>query len=255
MKGVILAGGTGSRLYPLTKAVNKHLLPVGDEPMICHGIRKLKDAGIEDVLVVSGRNHLGDMVKLLEDGSEFGVSLTYRAQEEAGGIAQALALAEGFADGGPVAVLLGDNIFADGLSPYVARFHKQGTGAKVLLKQVPDPDRYGVAELSGPFIVSIEEKPQAPKSDYAVTGIYLYDNQVFDFIRTIRPSARGELEITDVNNLYIDCRQLSYDILEGWWTDAGTHESLVLANDLVRGRAVQQPQPEPRAGGKLAAVR
>jgi glucose-1-phosphate thymidylyltransferase len=254
MKGVILAGGTGSRLYPLTKAVNKHLLPVGNQPMICHGIAKLRDAGIEDVLVVSGRHHLGDMVRLLEDGSEFGVRLTYRAQEEAGGIAQALGLAESFADGGPIVVLLGDNIFADGLSGYVERFLQQGAkGAKLLLKEVPDPERYGVAELSGPFIVSIEEKPAKPKSAFAVTGIYMYDNKVFDIIRTIRPSARGELEITDVNNAYIDLGQLSYDVLEGWWTDAGTHESLALANDLVRGR--HPYKPAVRTGGKLAAVR
>lgn len=253
MKGVILAGGTGSRLYPLTKAVNKHLLPVGGVPMICHGITKMKEAGIKDVLVVSGRHHLGDMVKLLEDGSEFGVRLTYRAQEEAGGIAQALALAEAFADGDPVAVLLGDNIFADGLAAYVERFRQQGKGAKVLLKQVPDPERYGVAELSGPFIVSIEEKPAKPKSDYAVTGIYLYDQQVFDVIRGIRPSARGELEITDVNNAYIDRGQLSYDILDGWWTDAGTHDSLALADRLARGETEQLLLR--RAKGKLAAVR
>lgn len=254
MKGVILAGGTGSRLYPLTKAVNKHLLPVGDRPMVCHAVAKLRDAGIEDVLLVSGRHHLGDMAKLLEDGSEFGVRLTYRAQEEAGGIAQALALAEGFASGGPVAVLLGDNVFADGLSRHVERFLKQGAqGAMVLLKEVPDPERYGVAELSGPSIVSIEEKPARPKSPYAVTGIYLYDNRVFDIIRTIRPSARGELEITDVNNVYIKRGQLSHGMLEGWWTDAGTHESLALANDLVRGKRF--PKPNVRLNGKLAAVR
>lgn len=252
MKGVILAGGTGSRLYPLTKAVNKHLLPVGELPMICHGINKLKEAGIEDVLVISGRHHLGDMARLLEDGREYGVRLTYRAQEEAGGIAQALALAEEFAAGGTIAVLLGDNIFADSLSRHVERFRKMDGGAMVLLKEVPDPGRYGVAELSGPFIVSIEEKPKMPKSPFAVTGIYLYDQQVFDIIRTIRPSARGEMEITDVNNAYIERGQLAYDILEGWWTDAGTHESLALANDLVRGRYGRQTG---RAGGKLAAVR
>jgi len=254
MKGVILAGGTGSRLYPLTKAVNKHLLPVGTKPMVCHGIEKFREAGIADVLLVSSRHHLGDMVRLLEDGSEFGIRLSYRAQEEAGGIAQALALAESFAAGGPIAVLLGDNIFADGLSRYAERFLRQGArGAKVLLKEVPDPHRYGVAELSGPFILSIEEKPAKPKSAYAVTGIYFYDHQVFDLIRTIRPSPRGELEITDVNNAYIERGQLTYDILEGWWTDAGTHESLALANDLVRG--METRRSARGTSGKLAAVR
>lgn len=249
MKGVILAGGTGSRLYPLTKAMNKHLLPVGDRPMIYHAIGKMKDAGITDILIVSGRAHMGDMVNLLGSGTDLHVKLTYKVQDAAGGIAEALGLAEDFAAGEAIMVILGDNIFADDLSPIAASFIKQGKGAKVLLKEVPDPGRYGVAELNGPFIVSIEEKPNQPKSAYAVTGIYLFDQQVFDIIRTIKPSDRGELEITDVNNAYIERGQLAYDILEGWWTDAGTHESLALANELVRGASLG-----PVIGTRLAAV-
>jgi glucose-1-phosphate thymidylyltransferase len=233
MKGVVLAGGTGSRLFPLTKVTNKHLLPVGREPMIFHPIRKLTDAGVEEILVVTGLDHMGDVVNLLGSGREFGCRFTYKVQDEAGGIAQALGLAENFAGNSPVCVLLGDNIFEDSVQPFVDGYAKQRKGARIVLKRVPDPQRYGVAEVRGDRIVGIAEKPKAPKSDLAVTGIYFYDPGVYDVIRTLRPSGRGELEITDVNNHYLSEKQLRYDVLEGWWTDAGTFESLHYANELV----------------------
>ncbi|HVI93311.1 MAG TPA: sugar phosphate nucleotidyltransferase [Anaeromyxobacter sp.] len=233
MKGVVLAGGTGSRLFPLTKVTNKHLLPVGREPMIFHPIRKLTDAGVEEILVVTGLDHMGDVVNLLGSGREFGCRFTYKVQDEAGGIAQALGLAENFAGKSPVCVLLGDNIFEDSIQPFVEGYAKQKKGARIVLKQVPDPQRYGVAEVRGDKIVGILEKPKAPKSDLAVTGIYFYDPGVYDVIRTLKPSGRGELEITDVNNHYLRERQLRYDVLEGWWTDAGTFESLHFANELI----------------------
>ena len=234
MKGIILAGGTGSRLRPLTKVTNKHLLPVGKYPMIFHAIAKLKEAGIGDILIVTGKEHMGDVVNLLGSGREFGASFTYKVQDEAGGIAEALGLAEQFACGERVVVILGDNIFADSVVPYIEKFKRQEKGAKILIRQVEDPSRFGVPELEGDRIVSIEEKPAQPKSEYAVTGIYMYDSRVFDIIRTLRPSARGELEITDVNNAYIKTGDLTYDILQGWWTDAGTHASLTKANELAR---------------------
>ena len=234
MKGIILAGGTGSRLYPLTKVTNKHLLPVGKYPMIFHAIAKLKEADIHDILIVTGKEHMGDVVSLLGSGAEFGLSFTYKVQDEAGGIAQALGLAEHFAKGDKMVVILGDNVFQDSIVPYVRKFDEQPTGAKILIQQVPDPHRYGVPELSGDKIISIEEKPANPKSNYAVTGIYMYDSRVFDIIRTLKPSARGELEITDVNNAYIRSNELTYDILRGWWTDAGTHASLFKANELAK---------------------
>lgn len=230
MKGIILAGGTGSRLKPLTKVINKHLLPVGKYPMIYHAVYKLRQAGISEILIVSGREHMGDMVELLGSGHQFDVAFTYRVQDQPGGIAQALGLAEEFARGQLMTVILGDNIFADDIDPYVSHFRKQARGAKILLKEVQDPMRYGIAEIGGDRIVSIEEKPSHPKSNYAVTGIYMYDDRVFDIIKTLRPSGRGELEITDVNNAYIKQNLLSYDFLQGWWTDGGTHESLLLAN-------------------------
>ena len=233
MKGVVLAGGTGSRLFPLTKVTNKHLLPVGREPMIFHPIRKLTDAGVEEILVVTGLDHMGDVVNLLGSGREFGCRFTYKVQDESGGIAQALGLAENFAGKSPVCVLLGDNIFEDSIQPFVEGYAKQKKGARIVLKQVPDPQRYGVAEVRGDKIVGILEKPKAPKSDLAVTGIYFYDPGVYDVIRTLKPSGRGELEITDVNNHYLRERQLRYDVLEGWWTDAGTFESLHFANELI----------------------
>ncbi|CAM4490460.1 sugar phosphate nucleotidyltransferase [Paenibacillus macerans] len=235
MKGIILAGGTGSRLYPLTKVTNKHLLPVGKYPMIFHSVAKLKEADITDILIVTGKDHMGDVVNLLGSGREMGVTFTYKVQDEAGGIAQALGLAEQFVGDDSMVVILGDNVFSDSIAPYVQSFRQQGKGAKILIQEVPDPKRYGVPELNGDKIVSIEEKPQQPKSNYAVTGIYMFDAQVFDIIRTLKPSTRGELEITDVNNAYIAANELGYDILKGWWTDAGTHASLMKANELAKG--------------------
>lgn len=234
MKGIILAGGTGSRLYPLTKVTNKHLLPVGKYPMIFHAVNKLKQAGITDILVVTGKEHMGDVVNLLGSGSEMGVCFTYKVQDEAGGIAQALGLAEHFVGDDQMVVILGDNVFADDISPFVDNFKKQKTGAKILIQEVHDPKRFGVPELQGDRIISIEEKPQNPKSNYAVTGIYMYDYKVFDIIKTLKPSARGELEVTDVNNAYIERGELTFDVLQGWWTDAGTHASLARANELAK---------------------
>lgn len=234
MKAIILAGGTGSRLFPLTKVTNKHLLPVGKYPMIFHSVYKLKQAGLLDILIVTGKEHMGDVVNLLGSGSDLGVSFTYKVQDETGGIAQALSLAEHFVRDDLMVVILGDNVFADDITPYVQNFENQQTGAKILIKQVPDPSRFGVPELQGNQIISIKEKPRTPKSNYAVTGIYMFDSTVFDIIKTLKPSARGELEITDVNNAYIERGQLTYDVLEGWWTDAGTHSSLAKANELAQ---------------------
>ena len=233
LRGIILAGGTGSRLLPLTKVTNKHLLPVARKPMIYYPIEKMTSIGIDEILIVTGIEHMGDVVSLLGSGKQFGCRFTYKVQDEAGGIAQALGLAENFAQGKPIVVILGDNIFQAGLKDYADRFISQKTGARVMLKQVPNPKRFGVAQVSGDKIVSIEEKPKKPKSDYAIIGIYFYDASVFDIIRELKPSGRGELEITDVNNAYIAKNQLAYDILEGWWTDAGTFESLVRAGELV----------------------
>jgi len=234
VKGIILAGGTGSRLYPLTKVTNKHLLPVGKYPMIFHAVCKFKKANVKDILVVTGKDHMGDVVNLLGSGSQMGVSFTYKVQDEAGGIAQALGLAEEFVGDDHVMVILGDNVFSDDLSTYVSNFKEQKTGAKILIQKVSDPTRFGVPEIRGDHIISIEEKPRYPKSNYAVTGIYMFDNKVFEIIKTLKPSSRGELEITDVNNAYIDRGELTYDILQGWWTDAGTHASLARANELAR---------------------
>ncbi|QTH42314.1 NTP transferase domain-containing protein [Cohnella sp. LGH] len=234
MKGIILAGGTGSRLFPLTKVTNKHLLPVGKYPMIFHAVAKLKEADITDILIVTGKDHMGDVVNLLGSGYEMGVTFTYKVQDEAGGIAQALGLAEHFVGDDSMVVILGDNVFSDSIVPFVNNYIEQGGGARILLQEVSDPKRYGVPELDGNKIVSIEEKPSHPKSQYAVTGIYMFDAKVFDVIRTLKPSGRGELEITDVNNAYIAAGQLKYDILQGWWTDAGTHASLTHANELAK---------------------
>ncbi len=233
MRGIVLAGGTGSRLFPLTKVTNKHLLPVGKKPMIFHPIEQLTQANIRDILIVTGIDHMGDVVNLLGSGRDFDCRFTYKVQDEAGGIAQALGLAEDFAQGQKICVILGDNIFQDAITPYVANFKNQTEGAKILIKEVPDPQRYGVAEIEGNNIRSIEEKPQKPKSSYAVTGIYMYDSSVFRIIPELQPSGRGELEITDVNNYYISQGHLTYDILQGWWTDAGTFPSLQLANQLL----------------------
>lgn len=233
LKGVVLAGGTGSRLKPLTKVTNKHLLPVGRKPMIYYPIEKLLSAGISEILIVTGVEHMGDVVNLLGSGAEFGCRFTYKVQDQAGGIAQALSLAENFASDCSVAVILGDNIFEDSLKKYADNFSTQGSGARLLLKKVHDPQRFGVAEISGDKVIGIQEKPKRPKSDYAVTGIYFYDNAVFEIIKTLKPSDRGELEITDVNNAYISKGKLGYDILDGWWSDAGTFDSLTTANELV----------------------
>lgn len=233
LKGVVLAGGTGSRLNPLTKVTNKHLLPIGRKPMIYYPIEKLLSVGIKEILIVTGVEHMGDVVNLLGSGVEFGCRFTYKVQDQAGGIAQALGLAENFAHDDSVAVILGDNIFQASLRRYADHFITQGSGARLLLKQVPDPQRFGVAEVAGNKVIGIEEKPKRPKSDYAVTGVYFYDNSVFEIIRTLKPSDRGELEVTDLNNAYIDKGQLNYDILEGWWSDAGTFESLNKVNELV----------------------
>jgi glucose-1-phosphate thymidylyltransferase len=233
LKGVVLAGGTGSRLMPLTKVTNKHLLPVGQKPMIFYPIEKLTSIGIEEILIVTGVDHMGDVVNLLGSGKDFNCRFTYKVQDQAGGIAQALALAENFADNQPMLVILGDNIFQNSLKSYADKFIAQKRGARILLKQVEKPQRFGVAEITEGKVIGIQEKPEQPKSDYAVTGIYFYDACVFEIIRTLKPSARGEYEITHVNDAYITKDQLEYDILDGWWTDAGTFESLNKANELV----------------------
>jgi glucose-1-phosphate thymidylyltransferase len=234
MKGVILAGGLGTRLFPLTKVTNKHLLPVYDKPMIYYPLQTLINAGIDDILIVTGGNSAGDFLKLLGNGKEFGLRhINYTYQEGEGGIAEALRLAEFFAAGDKICVVLGDNIIERNIRKAVEAFQTQKGGAKILLKEVPDPQRFGVAALEGNRIVSVEEKPKEPKSNYAVIGIYLYDRTVFDIIKTLRPSGRGELEITDVNNRYIQEGLMTWDLLEGWWTDAGTFESLLRANLLV----------------------
>ncbi len=258
MKGIILAGGTGSRLFPLTKVTNKHLLPVGRQPMIFHPISKMTEAGIEEILVVTGVDHMGDVVNLLGSGREFGCRFTYKVQDEAGGIAQALGLAENFAGDSPICVILGDNIFEDGIGVYAERFKKQKKGARVLLKQVPDPQRYGVAEVTKDGkILSIQEKPRQPRSDLAVTGVYFYDAGVYDLIRLLKPSTRGELEITDVNSGYLKRGELRYDVMDGWWTDAGTFDSLRHANELVSSAAPaprRAERPAPKARRKAAVA-
>ncbi|BFU90091.1 MAG: dTDP-glucose pyrophosphorylase (glucose-1-phosphate thymidylyltransferase) [Nitrospira sp.] len=234
MKGVVLAGGLGTRLLPLTKVTNKHLLPVYNRPMIYYPIQTLVDAGVTEIMLVTGGNNAGDFLKLLGNGKEFGLKhLDYTYQEGEGGIADALRLAEHFADGEPICVVLGDNIIQGSVAKAADHFRRQQKGAKILLKEVKDPQRFGVPVLEGERVVTIEEKPLHPRSPYAVTGIYFYDPHVFEFIRSLKPSARGELEITDVNNAYIKAGMLTWDLLPGWWTDAGTIESLYLANQLV----------------------
>jgi len=253
LRGVVLAGGTGSRLRPLTKVTNKHLLPVGQKPMVYYPIEKLTGIGIKEILIVTGVEHMGDVVGLLGSGREFGCRFTYKVQDEAGGIAQALGLAENFANGQALAVILGDNIFQGSLKTHAERFVAQRQGARLLFKEVSDPERFGVVEIQDGKVLSIEEKPERfgvveiqdgkvlsieekpkqPKSNHAIIGVYFYDSTVFDVIRTLKPSARGELEITDVNNAYVQKGQLTSDALDGWWTDAGTFESLMRANELV----------------------
>jgi glucose-1-phosphate thymidylyltransferase len=234
LKGVVLAGGLGTRLRPLTAVTNKHLLPVYDQPMIHYPIRTLVNAGITDIIIVTGGNSAGDFLKLLGNGKAFGLKhLNYTYQEGEGGIAEALALVEHFAGGDPVCVVLGDNIIETNISSAVRSYRHQGSGAKILLKKVPDPQRFGVPEVAGRRVVRIEEKPEFPKSEFAVIGIYMYDARVFEIIRTLKPSGRGELEITDVNNAYIDRNEMTWEELDGWWTDAGTFESLLRASNLV----------------------
>lgn len=234
MKGVILAGGLGSRLSPLTKVTNKHLLPVYKVPMIYYPIQCLVNAGIEEILIVTGGNSAGDFLKLLGNGKDFGLKhLNYTYQEGEGGIADALSLAEHFAEDESICVVLGDNIIENNIIKDVEAFKAQGGGARIILKEVPDPERFGVPEIDGDKIIGIEEKPSKPKSNYAVTGLYMFDNSVFKFINTLEPSARGELEITDVNNIYIEKGTMTWGELDGWWTDAGTFESLLLANNMV----------------------
>lgn len=233
MKGIILAGGRGTRLYPLTKVTNKHLLPVGKEPMIFNPVKQLVSAGIEDIMVVTSKEHMGEIVRLLGSGKEFGCDFTFKVQEEPLGIAHALLRAENFARGEKIVVILGDNIATHSIKKYVDKFRKQEEGARVLLRKVDDPERYGIAALDELKIVEIEEKPFMPKSSYAVIGIYMYDEKVFDIIRRLGPAPSGEYEITPVNNFYIKLNQLCYDLLEGEWTDAGTFESLAYANEIM----------------------
>lgn len=234
MKGIILAGGLGTRLQPMTRITNKHLLPVFDRPMIYYPLECLIQAGIQDIMIVTGGNHAGDFLRLLKNGKEFGLKhLNYTYQEGEGGIAEALGLCEHFADGEPVCVVLGDNLIEGNIVGTAKRFHEQGGGARIILKDVPDPERFGVAELDGDRVVRIVEKPKEPKGSLAVTGIYMYDARVFDIIKTLKPSNRGELEITDVNNRYAEWGELRFEILDGWWTDAGTVESLHRASNMV----------------------
>jgi glucose-1-phosphate thymidylyltransferase len=234
MRGVVLAGGLGTRLYPLTKITNKHLLPVYNRAMITYPIECLVKAGIKNILVVTGGNNPGDFLKLLGNGKDYGVEqINYAYQEGEGGIADALTLAEAHAAHGPICVVLGDNIIEKNIAAAVEDYERLGSGAKILLKEVEDPRRFGVPVLEGDRVVRIEEKPNNPASQYAVTGIYMYDAQVFDFIKTLSPSERGELEITDVNNLYIRQDSMTWSVLDGWWTDAGTFDSLLKASNLV----------------------
>jgi glucose-1-phosphate thymidylyltransferase len=240
MKGVVLAGGSGSRLFPLTKITNKHLLPIYDRPMIYYPIQTLVDAGIRDILVVTGGRNSGDFLRLLANGKGFGLKhINYTYQEGEGGIADALALAEHFADGKKICVILGDNIIEGGIREAAEEFRAQKDGAHILLKEVPDAERFGVAEIAGGKIVGIEEKPTHPKTNYAVTGVYMFDQTVFDKIKTLVPSNRGELEITDVNNAYIREGSMTFSFLDGWWTDAGTFDSLLRAANLV-ARSVEK---------------
>jgi len=234
LRGVILAGGLGKRLDPLTRITNKHLLPVYDKPMIYYPIQTLVDAGIRDILLVTGGNNAGEFLRLLGNGSEFGLNhINYTYQRGEGGIAEALNLARHFAQGSKLVVILGDNLIEKSIKKYVDDFTAQPGGAKILLKKVPDPQRFGVAKIKGNRIVDIREKPRKPASDLAVTGIYMYDTKIFDIIKPLKPSKRGELEITDVNNEYIRRGEMTFDVLDGWWTDCGTFESLFRANKLV----------------------
>lgn len=242
MKGIILAGGTGTRLRPLTLVTNKHLLPVYDRPMIYYPIQTLTQAGITDIMIVSGKGHAGGFLELLQSGSQFGARFSYGVQEQAGGIAQALALCEDFSDRGPVAVILGDNILSDDITPAIDNFRQQKRGAKIFLKEVSNSQSFGVAEISGGMIIGIEEKPKKPKTNLAVIGLYCYDGQVWDAVKTLQPSARGELEITDVNNFYVRQGIMTYEIVKGWWGDGGeSFDSLLQAGVLAAKRTGRTP--------------
>jgi glucose-1-phosphate thymidylyltransferase len=252
MKGVVLAGGTGSRLFPLTKITNKHLLPIYDRPMIYYPIQALVDAGIQEILVVTGGRNSGDFLRLLSNGKQFGLKhINYTYQEGEGGIADALALAEHFADKHKICVVLGDNIIEGNILAAADHFRGQKEGAHILLKEVPDAERFGVAEISGDHIVGIEEKPRKPKSNLAVTGFYMYDASVFDKIKTLVPSGRGELEITDVNNAYIREGTMTFSHLDGWWTDAGTFDSLLRAANLVAKSVTARADPVAELAERL----
>ena len=252
MKGIVLAGGTGSRLNPLTRVTNKHLLPVYEKPMVYYPIQSLVNAGIEEILLVTGGRNAGEFLRLLGNGRDFGLKhINYTYQEGEGGIAEALGLAEYFAGNDLICVILGDNIIENNICAAVENFKKQGEGAKILLKEVTDAQRFGVAEIRGNHVIGIEEKPKSPKSNYAVIGIYLYDKSVFQKIRRLKPSGRGELEITDVNNFFIEEGKLTYEVLDGWWTDAGTFESLLRANNLVAETGANKMSSKPGNQTKL----
>ena len=238
MKGIILSGGTGTRLYPLTKVINKHLLPVGKKPLIYYAIEQLVNADVTEILIVTGIDHMGDMVNALGSGKEFRCEFTYKVQDEAGGIAQAVGLGEKFSEGDKFVAILGDNLFGEDISIYIDEYKKQKTGARVLLKEVDNPRRFGVAEIVDNKIKEIKEKPKNPKSKYVVTGVYMYDREAFEIIKGLMPSARGELEITDVNNKYVEQGNMTYRILKEWWIDAGTFESLKRANELIEKKEV-----------------
>jgi len=252
LKGVVLAGGLGTRLRPLTAVTNKHLLPVFNQPMIYYPIQTLVNAGITDIMVVTGGNSAGDFLRLLGNGKAFGLKhLNYTYQEGEGGIAEALSLVEHFASGDPVCVVLGDNIIEGNIADAVRAYSDQGNGAKIILKKVTDPQRFGVPKLDGHKVVRIEEKPSVPQSDYAVIGIYMFDADVYNIIRTLKPSGRGELEITDVNNVYIERGEMTWEELEGWWTDAGTFESLLRASDLVARSGANKLQLAPEVTARV----
>jgi glucose-1-phosphate thymidylyltransferase len=234
MKGVVLAGGIGSRLAPLTTVMNKHLLPIYNKPMIYYPIETLVNAGIDDIMIVTGGKGAGDFLRLLGNGKQFGLRhLNYTYQEGEGGIADALSLAQHFCDGESLCVVLGDNLIENNIYGAVSAYKQQGIGAKIILKEVHDPERFGVAEVKDGRVISIQEKPKKPKSNYAVIGMYMFDNTVFEKIGRLSPSQRGELEITDVNNFYIAEGAMTYEVLDGWWTDAGTFDSLLRASNLV----------------------
>jgi glucose-1-phosphate thymidylyltransferase len=251
MKGILLAGGTGTRLFPLTKVTNKHLLPIGKKPMIFYPLEQLLGCGIQDIMIVTGTEHMGDVISLLGSGKEFKARFTYKVQDEAGGIAQALGLAEDFIHDEKMIALLGDNIFGESLRPYANQFREQSLGVRLMLKEVDDPERFGVAEVQGKNILSIEEKPKNPKSNLAVTGCYMYGPEVFSIIKSLKPSGRGELEITDVNNEYVRRGKAEFNLLLSWWSDAGTFESLRRVNELIEqtgsklSSSETSPQPPP----------